>query len=130
MPQLYVGFGFTVVGIHCRFHLVRVKDEHLAFSSTASNNSTFLFDEASSIVEPNLHTLFHDPVNLDEILCYGWNMQDILDVDLITFFTERDVSDMLNGVNCVIPNFNIAWLFWFSQVWKPFLVRCHMFRGT
>ena len=67
---------------------------------------TFLFDEASSIIEPNLHALFHDPADRDQILHYCWNMQDIFYVGLITLFAEWDIADMLNGVYCIIPSFN------------------------
>ena len=70
VPQLYVSVGFMALGKHCRFHLVRVKDEHSAFSSTTSNNSAFFFYEASSVIEPNLHALFHDLVDEDQILHY------------------------------------------------------------
>ena len=58
MPQLYVGVGSMALGKHCRFHLVRVEDEHPTLSATASDKSTFFFDEASSIVEANLHAVF------------------------------------------------------------------------
>ena len=59
MLQLYVGVGSMALRKHCRFHLVRIEDEHLTFSSSASDKSAFFFNEASSIVETNLHALFH-----------------------------------------------------------------------
>ena len=70
MPQLYVGVGSLAPSIHCRFHLVRAEDEHLTFSPTASDKSTFFFDEASFVVEMNLHALFHYLTNWDQILHY------------------------------------------------------------
>ena len=57
--QLYVGVGSLALGIHCRSQLVRVEDEHSTFSPTTSDKSAFFFDEASSIVEANLHALFN-----------------------------------------------------------------------
>ena len=57
--QLYVGVGSMALGKHCRFHLVRIEDEHLTFSSTMSDKSTFFSDEASSVIEADLHALFH-----------------------------------------------------------------------
>ena len=80
----------------------------MVFSSDVSDNSGFLFNEASSIVEPNLHALFHNLADRDYILRYCWNMQYILDVCLFALFTEWDIVDMLNGVYCVIPSFNTA----------------------
>ena len=80
----------------------------MTFSSTAGNKSTFFFDEASSIVEANLHALFENLANLDHVLCYCWYMQNVLDVDLVAFFPKWDIADMLNGVNCVIPSFQIV----------------------
>ena len=58
VPQLYVSVGSLALGIHCRIHLVRVEDEHLTFSPTPSDESAFFFDEASSIIEADLHALF------------------------------------------------------------------------
>ena len=58
VPQLYVGVDFPAHCIHNRFHLVRVEDEHPTFSPTPSDESAFFFDEASSIIEADLHALF------------------------------------------------------------------------
>ena len=58
--ELYVGNNFMALGKHCRFYLVRIEDDHFAFSSSASDDSAFHFDEAATIVESNLHALFHD----------------------------------------------------------------------
>ena len=59
VPQLNVSVSSMAVGKHCRFHLMRVEDEHPTLSATASDKSTFFFDEASFVVEMNLHALFH-----------------------------------------------------------------------
>ena len=45
VPQLNVGVDSLTPGIHCRFHLMRVEDEHLTFSPTTSDKSAFFFDE-------------------------------------------------------------------------------------
>ena len=54
VSQLYVSVGFMALGKHCRFHLVGIEDEHLTFTSTTSDNSTFLFDEAVTVIEAQL----------------------------------------------------------------------------
>ena len=102
------------LGKHCRFHLVRIENKHLTFSSTARDNSAFLFYEVSFIVELNFRALFHNLANRDQILRYCRNMQDALDVGLVTLFTEWDITDMLNGVNHINPSFHIDGLFGLS----------------
>ena len=103
VPQLNVGVDSLTPGIHCRFHLMRVEDEHLTFSPTTCDKSvTFFFNESSSIIEANLHALFHNLADRDKIFCYCWNMQDIVDVGLIALFAEWDITNILKGVNCVI----------------------------
>ena len=104
VPQLYVGLSFMALGKHFRFHLVRIENEHPAFPSSASDNSAFLFNEAPSIIEVSLHALFHNLVDRDQILRYCWNMQDVLNVGLVAFFPKWDITDMLNGVNCVMSS--------------------------
>ena len=130
VPQIYVSVGLSALGIHCRFHLVRIEDEHSAFSSITSNNSAFLFDDTPSIVEPNLHALFHDLADRDQILRYCWNMQDVLDVGLVALFTEWDITDMLNGLNCVIPSFHIVGSFGLTQLLEPIFMRLHVIGCT
>ena len=58
VSQLYVVVGSMALGIHCRLYLVRIKDENPTFSSTASDKSCFFFNEASVVVEVNVHALF------------------------------------------------------------------------
>ena len=65
MPQLYVSTGSMALGIHCRFHLARIEDKHLTFISTASDNRTFFFNEAPSVVDENLHALFQNLADQD-----------------------------------------------------------------
>ena len=84
------------LGKHCRFHLVRIEDEHPTFSSTTSDKSSFLFDKAFSIVDANLHALFHYMADLDQIVCYCRNMQDVLDVDFVVVFLEWDITDIFS----------------------------------
>ena len=73
-----------------------------------SDKLAFFLDGAPSIVEANLHALFHNLTDRANILCYCWNMQYVLDVGLGALFLESDITDMLNGVICVIPSFYIA----------------------
>ena len=115
---------------HCRFHLVRLEDKHSSLSSTLSDNPAFLFDEAPIVVEANLHAPFHDLADRDQILHYRYNMQDVLDLGLVTLFAERDIFDMMNGVDCVIPSFNIVRSFGLSKFLKPIFMRHHVIRCT
>ena len=87
---------------------MRIENEHSTFSSFARNNSVFLFDEPSSVVEPNLHTLLLNLIDQEQILRYCWNTQEVINVGLIARFSEWDITDMLNGVNCVIPCLHIV----------------------
>ena len=65
MPKLYVSVDSMLFGKHCRFHLMRIEDEHLTFSLTVSDNSVFFFDEAPSVIEVNLHAMFHILADVD-----------------------------------------------------------------
>ena len=60
VPQLDVHLGFETFGIHGLFHLVRIENEHAAFSPSLSYESTIFLDEATFVVEMNLHALLHD----------------------------------------------------------------------
>ena len=53
VSYLYVNVDFMALGKHCRFHLVRIENEHSTFSSSAIDNSAFLFDQAPSLAEAN-----------------------------------------------------------------------------
>ena len=64
------------------------------------------------------------------ILRYGWNLQDVFDVGLFTFFSEWDIIDMLNGVNRVIPSFHIVGSFRPSQLSKPIFMRRRVIGST
>ena len=57
-------------------------------------------------------------------------MQVILDVGLIALFTKGDIFDMLDGVDCVIPCFDIAGSFEFSEFSKPICMRHHVIGCT
>ena len=98
------------------------------FSSSTTYESAFLFNEEAFMIELALHALFNDMDDQDQILRYSWNMQDVLDVGFFSFALEWDISDMLNGVNCVIPNFNIVGSIGLSQFLEPIFVRCHVIR--
>ena len=74
VPQLDVRLGFETFGIHGRFHLVRIENEHTAFSPSLSYESNIFLNEAIFIVGTNLHALLLDLANQDQILCYGGYM--------------------------------------------------------
>ena len=55
---------------HGHFYLVQLEDKNSTFPSTTSDNSTFLFNEATSVIELDLHALLHNLVDWDPILRY------------------------------------------------------------
>ena len=95
---------------------MRIRNEYSAFSSSASDNAAILFNEATFVIELDLHSLLHDLADRDQILCYSWNMQDVLDVGLFVDVLVRDISNMLNGVYYVVPSFKVAGSIKFSQL--------------
>ena len=60
VPLLDVCHGFETFGIHGRFHLVQIEDEHVAFSLSSSYESVIFLDETTFVVETKLHALLHD----------------------------------------------------------------------
>ena len=60
VPQLDICLDIAALGIHCRFYLIRIENEQATFSPSSSDEPTLAFDEASSLVEPDLHALLHD----------------------------------------------------------------------
>ena len=77
VPQLDVCIGFETFGVYGRFYLVRVEDEQATVSPSLSYESAVFVDEATFIVEADLHVLLHDLADRDQILRYGGYMQDI-----------------------------------------------------
>ena len=65
VPQLDVCLDFETFGVHGRFYLVRIEDEHAAFSPPLSYDSTIFCYKASSVVETDLHALLHDLADRD-----------------------------------------------------------------
>ena len=118
------------LGKYCRFHLVRVENEHPTFFSSSRGETIFLLDKATFMVETDLHALFYDLANQDQILHYSWNMQDVLDVGWVALLAVWDINDMSYWMCCVISSLYIAWSFPLSQVSKPFLMMCHMVWGA
>mgnify|MGYP006889246688 CR=1 FL=1 len=57
-------------------------------------------------------------------------MQYVFYASLFTFFPERDISDMSIAVSGIINGLDIAESIRLSKVLEPFLMRCHMVRGT
>ena len=43
-----------------------------------SDESTFLLNEATSVVEMDLHALLHNLEDWHQSICYGLNMHDVL----------------------------------------------------
>ena len=122
VPQLYVGIGFGAFCEHGRFHLVCIKNKH------AHDDSTLFFNEAPALVESDLHPLLNNLADRDQILRDGGNMQDIFNVGFLTFFAERDITDVPNRMRSVVSGFDIARSLHLSKFAKPFLVGCHDLR--
>ena len=78
------------------------------------------------VIEPYMLALFYNLADRDRIFLDGRDMQDILDVGLFSVVVESDISDMLKGVNCVIPSFDIVDSIRLSQLSKPNFVRRHV----
>ena len=53
-------------------------------------------------------------------------MQVILEVDLFFIITEWDIFDMMNGVSCLVPTFDITGSIGVLQLSKPIFVRHHV----
>ena len=129
VPQLNDRVTFRAFCKHGQFHLVRIENEHSALSSSARNESALFFNETTTLVESYLHALFNNLADRDQILHDGRNMQDILNVSLLTFFAEWNIANVPNQVRSVISGFDIAGSLRLSKFSKPFLMRCHMVRG-
>ena len=85
-----------------------VENEHSALSLSASDELALFFYEATTLVESNLHPLLNNLADQDQILRDGGNMQDIFNVGLLTFFAERDITDVPNRMRSVVSGFNIV----------------------
>ena len=68
VPQLDVCLGFETFGVHGRFYLIRIEDEHVAFSPPLSYESVIFLDETTFIVEADLHALLHNLADRDQLL--------------------------------------------------------------
>ena len=130
VPQLYVRIGFGSFCKHGRFHLVQIENEHSTPASSASDESALFFDEATVLVESNLHALFNNLADRDQIIRDGRDMQNILNVSLLTFFAKRNIANVSNRIRSVVSGFDIAGSLRISKFSKPFLMRRHMVRGT
>ena len=78
----------------------------------SSNESTIFLDEATFVVEADLHALLHNLANRDQIVCYCGHMQVILDASLLAFFPEWDIADVLNGMRSVVSGLYVAGSIW------------------
>ena len=76
----------------------------------SSNESTIFLDEATFVVEADLHALLHDLADRDQFFCYGGNMQDIFYASLVTFFPEWDIADVPNRMRSVVSGLYVAGL--------------------
>ena len=107
VPQL-VGVDFRAFCEHGRFHLVRIENEHSAFSSSARDDSALFFVEAPVLVELYLHPLLNHLADRDQILRAGRYMKDIFNVRLLTFFAERNIANVPNRMRSVVSGFHIV----------------------
>ena len=111
VPQLDVCLDFETFGVHGRFYLVRAEDEQVTVSPSLRNESTIFLDEATFIVEENLHALLHDLADRDQILCDGGYTQDIFYACLFAIFPEWDIANVLNGMCGVVSRlYVVGWI--------------------
>ena len=108
VPQLDVCLSFETFGVQGRFYLVRVEDEQATVSPSLGYKSAVFLDEATFVVEANLHALLHDLANRDQILCDGGYIQDIFYASLLTFFPEWDIADVPNGMRSIVSGLYVA----------------------
>ena len=101
---------------------VRIENKHSAFSPSSSDELAVLFYKADSVVEMNLHALLHNLANRDQIFCYCSNVQDILDV-IVVSLVERNIADMPNGVCDVVYCLHVAGSIGCMQITEPLFVR-------
>ena len=57
-------------------------------------------------------------------------MQYIFYASLFTFFPKWDIANMPNGMSGIISSLDIAGSIQLSKVLEPFLMGCHIVRGT
>ena len=105
---------------------MRIENEHSALSSSTRDDSILFFDETTALVELNLHAVLNNLAERDQILRDSWNMQDIFNVGLLTFFAERKIADVPNQMRCVVSGLNIPGSLRLSKFAKPFFVGFHM----
>ena len=77
-------------------------------SPSLGYESAIFLDEATFVVEADLHALLHDLANRDQILCYCGHVQDILYASSVTFFPEWDIADVSNGMLSVVSVLYVA----------------------
>ena len=126
VPQLDARLGFETFCVHCRFHLVRIEDEHTAFFPPLSYDSAIFLDETTFVVEADLHALLHDLADRDQILRYCGHVQDILDASLLAFFPEWHIADVSYGMRSIVARLYEAGSVRCTQITKPLFVGCHV----
>ena len=75
---------------------MQIENEHSTLSSSARDKSALFFDEATALVKSYLHALFNNLADRDQFFRDGPNMQEILNVGLLTFFAERNIANVIN----------------------------------
>ena len=126
VPQLDACLRFETFCVHCRFHLVRIEDEHTAFFPPLSYDSAIFLDETTFVVEADLHALLHDLADRDQILRYCGHVQDILDASLLAFFPEWDIADVPNRVRSVVSRLYETGSVRCMQITNPLFAGCHV----
>ena len=102
------------------------KNEHSTLSLSTCDESALFFNVATALVELNLHALLNKLADRDQILRDGRNMPGILNVGLLTFFSEQNIADVPNRMHRVVFGFDIAGSLQLSKFVKPLLMRHHM----
>ena len=107
----YSWFSYAIVLCFCKngwYHLMRIENEHSKLLFAREWWVDSFFDETAALVKLNLHTLLHNLANGDQVLRDGQYMQDILNVSLVTFFAEWNITDVPNQMSSIVSSFDIA----------------------
>ena len=88
-----------------------------------SDESSFLLDEATTLIKSNLHALLNNFNDWNQILCYGRYMQEIVYVCLFAFFAKWDIAYVLYRMSDIISGLDIDGSIRILRVLEPFLMR-------
>ena len=72
------------------------------------NESAIFLDEATFVVEANLHALLHDLAHREQSFVMVGTCKTFFMQLLVTFFPEWDIADVPNGMRSVVFGLYVA----------------------